>query len=100
MKFQKKNTQKNTVAFLSGRMTAPELIAAAQSLQTLAGELLGHLAVACGKCCGCDECPDDTDEDSPLNSLPEDLLDAFVEAGVCLDLLEKHLILEDIVYGD
>lgn len=124
MKFQKENTQKSVLipvsalqlshlnreelelhtldcaaVVLNARMTAPELITAARSLQTLARELTAHLAVACGKCCGCGECPDPEDGDSPLDELPEELLDAFVEAGVCLDLLEKHLMLEDDVYG-
>lgn len=34
-----------------------------------------------------------------LRDVPDDLLDTFVEAGACLGALEKHMILEDIVYG-
>lgn len=125
MKFQKENTQKGVLipasalkiscldreelelhtlegaaVLLNRDMTASELITAAQSLQALSEELLIHLYNACGKCCGCEECPDRTDRDSPLDDLPEELLHAFTEAGICMDLLEKHLLLEDIVYGD
>jgi len=93
------HTLEGAAVVLNGRMTAPELLATAQSLHALAAELLTHLALACGQCCGCGKCPDPADEDSPLSGLPPELLDAFTQAGVCLDLLEKYLILEDDVYG-
>lgn len=85
---------------LNSQMTATEVIDTAQALHQLASELYAHLALACGQCCGCGECPDPTDEESPLDDLPEELLHAFTEAGICMDLLEKHLLLEDTVYGD
>lgn len=34
-----------------------------------------------------------------LRDVPEGLLNTFMEAGACLGALEKHMILEDIVYG-
>lgn len=34
-----------------------------------------------------------------LRDVPSELLDIFVEAGICLGELEEHMILEDTVYG-
>ena len=34
-----------------------------------------------------------------LRDVPEDLLDVLIEAGACLGALEKHMILEDVIYG-
>lgn len=34
-----------------------------------------------------------------LRDIPPDMLDAFIAAGTCLGELEKHMILEDAVYG-
>lgn len=41
-----------------------------------------------------------TDYRYDLRDLPEDILEMFSDAGACLEELEKHLIMEDIVYGD
>ncbi len=43
----------NAIMVLKGRMTAMELLRAAQSLQDLAAALHTHLAEACGYCDGC-----------------------------------------------
>ncbi len=34
-----------------------------------------------------------------LRDIPPDMLDTFTAAGTCLGELEKHMIMEDIVYG-
>lgn len=134
------HTLDNALVLLKGRMTAPELLAAAHALADLAAGLIGHLAGVCGPCSDCGgNCPgDDLGEkniDLPeylrkeagipenvklcaeidrekkavtilasghrydLRDLSDDLLSTFIDAGTCLSELEKHMILEDIIYG-
>lgn len=40
------------------------------------------------------------DYDHDLSDIPGDFLKMLCDAGVCLGALDKHLKLEDIVYGD
>ncbi len=47
------HTGDNAIVVLKGRMTAMELLRAAQSLQDLAADLHTHLAKVCGYCDGC-----------------------------------------------
>lgn len=76
--------QGGTVVVLKGRMTAMELLTAAQSLHDLSVELNSHLAKVCGQCDGCEEnggdggCPLLTFEEADI-TLPDDLLR---EAGI------------------
>ncbi len=48
------HTGDNAIVVLKGRMTAMELLRAAQTLQDIAVELRTHLANVCGSCDGCD----------------------------------------------
>ena len=67
------------VVALKGRMTAMELLTAAQSLQALAEELYSHLDKVCGPCEGCEGgCPY-ADLDDPGIQLPDYLRQ---EAGI------------------
>ncbi len=138
------HTGDNAIVVLKGRMTAMELLRAAQSLQDLAADLHTHLAKVCGYCDGCgtsgEYCPvagifetdvtlpDDlrreagipedaklcasvnqkdhtveifaADHDYDLRDVPEETLDMFSAAGVCLAELEERLVLDNIVYGN
>jgi len=134
------------IVVLKGRMTAMELLRAAQSLQDLSVELHTHLARVCGPCDGCgdiegcaDFCPlkhlDEADITLPeelrreagipagaklcacadgeggtvtvtaagydydLRDVPEQTVEMFAAANVCLGELEERLIVGDIVYG-
>ncbi|MBQ9719357.1 MAG: hypothetical protein IJV64_01545 [Oscillospiraceae bacterium] len=127
------------VAFKS-RMTAMELITAANELYLCASTMLAELMENIGPCDGCtDNCeyedenlghvlvpeylreqagiPADAkvvalpDQDTgtvtimqadyryDLQDVPSLLLEMFMNAGVCLESLEMHLMDEDIVYG-
>ena len=41
----------------------------------------------------------EADYDYDLSDVPGDLLDVLIASGVCIAELEKHLILEDFIYG-
>ncbi len=41
----------------------------------------------------------EVDYDYDLSDVPGDLLDVLIASGVCIAELEKHLVLEDFVYG-
>ncbi len=60
----------NAIVVLKGRMTAMEMIRAAQSLQELAVDLYTSLAKVCGRCDGCGDAGD-RDEFCPMESLDE-----------------------------
>lgn len=91
------HVREGTVILLKRRMTAGELLRAAQALHDKAVDLHVRLAQVCGPCredCGgCDCGPEDLEE------LPPETLEMFLEADVCLDELARHLLEEDIVYG-
>ena len=76
------HTAENALVALKGRMTAMELLRAAQSLQQMAVELHTHLAKVCGPCDGCEgECPFETRDEDEIG-LPEYLRE---EAGIPAD---------------
>ncbi len=94
------HTLDKAVLLLKGNMTAPELLATVEQLQTMAEDLLIHLSELCGPCEDCEGgCLCGDSGDSPLKHLPPNLLLTFAETGTCLDELEEHLIKGDIVYG-
>ena len=41
----------------------------------------------------------EADYDYDLSDVPGDILDVLIASGVCIAELEKHLVLEDFVYG-
>ena len=131
----------SAVVVLKKRMTAMELLQAADALHQLATELTAHLAMACGTCDDCEDgCPfDDLEEgmlelpdylrreacipdgaklcayaddeentvtigvaeyDHDLRDVPPYLLEMLAEAGICLGVLEEHLMTEKILYGE
>ena len=59
----------NALVLLKGRLTAPELLAAAEQLQSTVEELLDHLSKVCGPCEGCgeDSCPCDGFEEESID---------------------------------
>jgi len=70
----------DAMVVLKGKMTAMELIHAAQYLQELSAELTTHLAKVCGFCDQCfgEECPYD-DLEADTITVPEDLRE---QAGI------------------
>ena len=106
------HASEDTLVVLKQRMTAMELLRAARSLQKLATDLHVHLARVCGHCDGCDgECPfgggdevelpdSEADYDYDLRDVPEEVLEMFRDAEICVGELEERLILGDVVYGD
>lgn len=74
------HTSENALVVLKGRMTAMELLQAAQHLQDLTVDLHVHLGKVCGPCDGCGEdgCPYE-DMDGDDIDLPEYLRE---EAGI------------------
>ena len=42
----------------------------------------------------------EADYDHDLRDVPEEVLEMFKEAGICVGELEERLILGDVVYGD
>lgn len=76
------HTSEDTLVMLKQRMTAMELIRAAQQLQALSVELTTHLAKVCGPCDGCDGCcPFEDWKDGGID-LPDYLRE---EAGISED---------------
>jgi len=64
------NVKDNAIVVLKGRMTAMEMIRAAQSLQEMAVDLYTSLARACGRCDGCGD-DEDCADFCPVGSLDE-----------------------------
>lgn len=80
------HTLDNAVLLLKGRMTAPELLAAAHALADMSSGLLGHLSEVCGPCneCNKDSCPCNLQNNQPVRL--EDFLrqEAGIPEGVKL----------------
>ena len=116
---------KGTLVVLKGQMTALELLTAARSLHDLSVELNTHLSKVCGQCdgCGAGTCGENSARslapplrgrpaalgsaaitgngrhNHDLRDIPQDTLEMFRAANVCLGELRERLIAEDTVYG-
>ena len=109
------HASEDTLVVLKQRMTAMELLRAARSLQKLATDLHVHLPDYLREeagipekaklCASVDEDEhtvtiSEADYDYDLRDVPEEVLEMFRDAEICVGELEERLILGDVVYGD
>ncbi|MFI3227284.1 MAG: hypothetical protein R3Y09_07730 [Clostridia bacterium] len=87
----------NLIIITKSNKTTRELLNSMQALIDVNSEHIVNLALACGICSDCLSCIDDEVDTDTFDCVPEIVLNAFLDANVCLGNLYSLIQSEEII---